>query len=468
MVFALCMGILQAPFLRFDLQRESAYIERKRIMERRIYNGIPWYDQNGDPVNAHGACIVSAQGKYYLFGEYKTDDVNKYVGFSCYSTENFMDWTFHGLALPPLKEGLLGPDRVGERVKVLENRATGKYVMLMHTDDMKYCDPCIGLAVGERIDGEFTFQGPRLFQGEPIRYWDMGTFVDEDGTAYLLTHEGNIYRLDESYTRAVELVAKDIAPGGESPAMFRAREEDGGKLYYLMLSNKTSWERNDNYYFTAKDLHGPWEYKGLFCPAGSLTYNSQCSFVFRYEGEDLRNSLPIYIGDRWSYPRQASAATLVLLPIETGNGQMRIGEYLPVWSPDTLEKAAPEPEHFLAFRSNVPGEPIRIAFTGERIALFGNTDKHGGYGDIEILDEGEACVHRTSIDFYSAVPDSGIRFRSPALPFGNYTVIITVSGENSICATKSGTRYGSDDFYIELTGWGSGTTDKLFVSNAAR
>lgn len=257
-------------------------------MERRIYNGIPWYDQNGDPVNAHGACIVPARGKYYLFGEYKTDDVNKYVGFSCYSTENFMDWTFHGLALPPLKEGLLGPDRIGERVKVLENRATGKYVMLMHTDDMKYCDPCIGLAVGERIDGEFTFQGPLLFRGEPIRYWDMGTFVDEDGTAYLLTHEGNIYRLDESYTQAVELVAKDIAPGGESPAMFRAREEDGGKLYYLMLSNKASWERNDNYYFTAKDLHGPWEYKGLFCPAGSLTYNSQCSFVFRYEGEGQR------------------------------------------------------------------------------------------------------------------------------------------------------------------------------------
>lgn len=43
--------------------------------------------------------------------------------------------------LPPLKEGLLGPDRIGERVKVLENRVTGKYVMLIHTDDMKYCAP---------------------------------------------------------------------------------------------------------------------------------------------------------------------------------------------------------------------------------------------------------------------------------------------------------------------------------------
>lgn len=411
-------------------------------MEKRIYNGIPWYDQNTNPVNAHGACIVPAEGKYYLFGEYKTDDLNKYVGFSCYSTENFTDWVFEGLALPPLKEGLLGPERIGERVKVLENKATGKYVMLMHTDDMRYCDPCIGLAVGERIDEEFTFQGPLTYQGEPLRFWDMGTFIDEDGTAYLLTHEGNIYRLDESYTRAVELVAEGIAPGGESPAMFR---EEG--TYYLMFSHKTSWERNDNYYFVAKDLHGPWEYKGLFCPEGSLTYNSQCSYVFRY------GDIPVYMGDRWSFPRQASAATLVLLPILAKNREMRIPEYLPVWSPDTLEKTDYGAGHCVAFRSNVRNEAFRIAFAGERIALFGNTDSHGGYGDIEICDEKGGSIFRTSIDFYSAVPDSGLRFLSPALEYGRYTLCISASGANSVCMTKSGTRYGSDDFYVDVTGW---------------
>lgn len=208
-----------------------------------------------------------------------------------------MAWTFEGMALPPLSEGLLGPDQIGERVKVLANKKTGKYIMLMHTDNMKYADPCIGLAIGDRIDEEFSFMGPLLYHGEPIRFWDMGTFVDEDGTAYLLTHEGNIYRLDETYTQAVELVAENIAPGGESPAMFR---KDG--TYYLMLSNKTSWERNDNYYFTALDLHGPWTAKGLFCPEGSQTYNSQCSFVFSCGGT------PVYIGDRWSFPRQKAAA----------------------------------------------------------------------------------------------------------------------------------------------------------------
>lgn len=226
-------------------------------MKRTIYNGIPWYDQNGNTVNAHGACIVQEGETYYLFGEYKTNDVNQYRGFSCYSTNNFTDWKFEGFALPPLKDGALGPGRIGERVKVLKSKRTGRYSMLMHTDDDRYCDPCIGLAVGERLNEEFAFQGPLLFQGEPIRFWDMGTFVDDDGTAYLLTHEGNIYRLDETCTEAVELTAQNIAPGGESPAMFK---KDG--IYYLMISNKTSWERNDNYYFTAKDLHGPWQYRG--------------------------------------------------------------------------------------------------------------------------------------------------------------------------------------------------------------
>ena len=59
----------------------------------------------------------------------------------------------------------------------------------------------------------------------------------------------------------------------------------------------------------------------------------------------------------------------------------------------------------------------------------------------------------TSIDFYSAVRDSGLRFLSPKLAYGRYMLRISVSGENSVCVTKNGTKYGSDDFYIDVTGW---------------
>ena len=84
--------------------------------------------------------------------------------------------------------------------------------------------------------------------------------------------------------------------------------------------------------------------------------------------------------------------------------------------------------------------------------MFGNTDRHSGYGDIEIFNEKGEIVHKTSIDFYSAVPDWGLRYVSPTLERGSYRLKLTVAGENSTCVTKNGTRYGSDDYYIRITG----------------
>ena len=71
-------------------------------MKDIIFNGVPWFDQNGNTVNAHGACIVREHDTYYLFGEYKTDDKNMYNGFSCYSSKNLADWKY-GLQQPQRK-----------------------------------------------------------------------------------------------------------------------------------------------------------------------------------------------------------------------------------------------------------------------------------------------------------------------------------------------------------------------------
>jgi hypothetical protein len=34
-----------------------------------IYSGVPWFDDKGNAVSAHGANIRKDKGKYYLFGE---------------------------------------------------------------------------------------------------------------------------------------------------------------------------------------------------------------------------------------------------------------------------------------------------------------------------------------------------------------------------------------------------------------
>ncbi|MBB3125364.1 hypothetical protein FHS19_000018 [Paenibacillus rhizosphaerae] len=409
-----------------------------------IFNGVPWFDQNLETVNAHSVCVLKEGNKYYLFGEYKTNDVNKYIGFSCYSSHNLSDWQFERLALPPQEQGLLGPDRIGERVKVLKNHNTGTYVMLMHTDNLKYTDPCIGLATCDTIDGTFKFQGPLLFEGEPIRMWDMGTFVDEDGAAYLLLHEGDIYRLSDDYLTAVEKVAENIAPGGESPAMFR-----DGSHYFMMFSNKTGWERNDNYYFVSNDLRGPWKKQGLFCPKDSLTFNSQCSFVLSIDING--RTVPIYMGDRWSYPRQASSASQVWLPMTVKEDTCRISEYFPVWSSDTGTEVLVEGnEEILSFRSNKHGESINYSFEGTQIIVYGISDCHSGYAEVLIYNDEEELIHRSTVDFYSLVTDNNIKYVSPKLPGGKYKLEVRVMGENGVWYTKNGTKYGSDDHFVTL------------------
>ena len=242
-------------WMSFSLVSQSSGAQN---LEKIICNGIPWFDDQGRIVNAHGACIVEDAGRYYLFGEYRSDETNSFVGFSCYSSDDLSNWKFERIVLPIQKEGLLGPNRIGERVKVMKCPSTGEYVMYMHTDDTKYCDPCIGYATSKTINGEYIFQGPFKIGNEPIRMWDMGTFQDTDGTGYLLIHEGDIYRLSEDYHSAEKRLVKNMAPGGESPAMFKKKG-----IYYFLFSNKTSWEKNDNYYFTAPTVSGPWKKGGL-------------------------------------------------------------------------------------------------------------------------------------------------------------------------------------------------------------
>lgn len=269
-----------------------------------IVSGVAWFDDRGRPVNAHGGCIITDDdGRFHLFGEYKTDDRNVFAGVGHYSSSDLAHWRFDGLALEPQADGLLGPDRIGERPKVMRCPSTGTYVMFLHADDLGYNDPHIAYAVCDTIGGPYEVRGAVEYRGEPLRRWDVGAFQDDDGTGYLLIHEGDVYRLSDDYTTAVEKVADGIAPGGESPGMIKA----AGR-YHLLFSNKTSWERNDNYVMSAPSPSGPWRSSGLLAPEGTRTHDSQCGFVFTGAGPDAP---AIYLGDRWSFPRQASAATYV-------------------------------------------------------------------------------------------------------------------------------------------------------------
>lgn len=396
------------PFLLFLLLNVGTATAQNNL----VINGIPWFDDKGNIVNAHGACIVEENGRYYLFGEWKSDKSNAFPGFSCYSSDDLVNWKFENIVLKVQPDGILGPNRVGERVKVMKCPKTGEYIMLMHADDMGYKDPYIGLATCKTIAGDYQLQGPLLYKGQPVKRWDMGTFQDADGKGYLLIHHGPVYRLSDDY-RSIEAEVAHIKGMGESPAMFK---KNG--VYFMLTSNLTSWEKNDNFYFTAPQIEGPWTKQGLFCPEGKLTYNSQTTFVFPLKcGND---TILMFMGDRWSYPHQASAATYVWMPLQVESTKISIPEYWQAWDINKLKPVNPlsgslqiEKKQIYAdscwhitkdkMESDAKGSVLSASFRGTRAAIIGESTPLGGYARVNVINEKRDTVFSSLIDFYSTL-----------------------------------------------------------------
>lgn len=416
--------------------------------QKTIVNGVPWYDQNRNIVNSHSSCIVRDGGRYYLFGEYKSDTTNAFPGFGCYSSDDLVNWKFERVALKVQAPGsILGPNRIGERPKVMRCPKTGEYIMLMHADSINYRDQSIGIAVSDKINGEYKLLGSILFNGKPIRRWDMGTFQDTDGKGYLLIHHGPIYQLSDDYRSIVAQVA-NIKGMGESPAMFK---KDG--IYYLLTSNTTGWERNDNFYYTAPSIKGPWTKQGYFCPQGTLTYNTQCTFVLPLTISG--DTIPMYMGDRWAYPHQGSAATNVWLPMQVDGAKLSIPHYMQAWNPATVKEVDVLKDarriYGKEWQTDKKGEKLSVKFTGANVAVIGSAEKDGGFAWVSIHDDSGKKVYSSLVDFYSRVPDKSIRIITPKLPHAKYTLTVEPSGTTFRWALKSGKMTGSEGYMVRVS-----------------
>jgi hypothetical protein len=431
-----------------------------------IHSGVPWFDNNGNVVSAHGACIVRDNNKYYLFGEKHSDTSNAFEGFNCYSSTDLYNWKFESIALPVQANGKLGPNRVGERAKVMKCPATNEYIMYMHVDTLGYKDQFIGYATSKNITGPYTFHGPILFDGKPVRKWDMGVFQDSDGLGYVLIHGGEIYKPGEDYKSVIEQVNKNMTSGFESPALFRK-----DSIYYFLGSNLTSWERNDNYYYTATSLKGPWIARGLFCPEGTLTWNSQTTFVLPIEGTE--GTTYLFMGDRWSFPKQASAATYVWQPLNVSGTSISIPKYFDAWSINistgmitetnsegkAIGSANKQQAHYsgnwrndttAVMSSDLKGASFEVKFKGKQIALYGLARPDGGYARVEVKNRKGKTIFSSIIDMYCKYPVTLLKFISPLLTKDRYSLIVTVMGERGNWSDKRKSDYGSTGYFVSL------------------
>lgn len=455
-------------FATITLLISHVTIAQKRGNYEAIYSGVPWFDDHGNVVSAHGANIIKDKDRYYLFGEAHSDNSNFFVGFNCYSSADLYNWKFESIALPVQKNGKLGPNRVGERPKVMKCPQTGEYVMYMHADTLSYTDQFVGYATSKNIAGPYTFHGPLLFNGKPIRKWDMGAFQDKDGAGYVLLHGGDIYKLSGDYKSISEQVNKAFTSGFEAPAVFRK-----GDIYYFLGSDLTSWEKNDNYYYTATALKGPWVKRGIFCPEGTLTWNSQTTFVLPISGS--KDTTYMFMGDRWSYPKQASAANYVWQPLVISGTSLSIPGYQPAWKINTATgKVTPaeigkklidnNDKKYISYSGNwqrgaaegaiissdEKGASFTVSFNGKQIGLNGLLHPSGGYAQVELKNSSGKILLKTLVDTYAKYQAKSLLFLTPVMPKGKYTLKVTVSGEHGNWSDKKKNLYGSTGNYVSI------------------
>jgi hypothetical protein len=275
-----------------------------------IAPGAAWPDAQGHPIQAHGGGMIKVGSTYYWFGEDKTnesDGKSFFLNVPCYSSTDLAHWTLEANVLTKQKSGDLGPNRIIERPKVIYNRSTKQYVMYMHADDGPHTITKVGVATSSTVCGAYTYRGSFKPQGNISL--DIGLFVDDDGTGYLISDTRikglKIYKLSADYLTVVSTVA--TLSEREAPALFK----QNGR-YYLLTSQRTGWRTNDNMYSTSTSLSKGWSAPKLFAPKGSKTFNSQTTFVLPVTGS--RTTTFMYMGDRWQ-PASLGTSPYIWLPL---------------------------------------------------------------------------------------------------------------------------------------------------------
>jgi len=297
-----------------------------------IVPGGVWRDTEGHQIQAHGGSILHVGEAFYWYGEvYQSPRDTVYHRVSCYSSHDLMNWTFRGYVFQMQSPDTALHDWVLERPKVYHNARTGKYVMYMHLDgriekrDYGYAE--VGVAVSDAPTGPFRFVRHFRPLGQESR--DIGQFIDDDGTAYLIFEDRfamgfHIAKLSPDYMD----VERDVA-FIHQPMEGGALVHYGG-LYYVIGSALTGWTPNPNKYATAPSLSGPWSTFRDVAPPATNTYRSQSGLMMKIVG--TKATTVIFFGDRWN------ADTLwdsryVWMPLRIGNGTLELPEPRP-WTID--------------------------------------------------------------------------------------------------------------------------------------
>lgn len=259
-----------------------------------VTNAVQFTDPAGNPVHAHGGGVVKVGTYYYWFGENRNAD-NSFKYVSAYRSTDLKTWEFRHHVLTASSHPELAGANI-ERPKVMYNASTGRFVMWMHKEGSAtdYSEARAAVAVSDTVDGDYTWRGSFRPLGHMSR--DITTFVDTDGTGYMISAANenadlHVYRLTPDYTD-IDAQVQKLWSGQwrEAPAMFKRNG-----VYFLLTSGATGWSPNQQKYATATSVTGAWS--GLRDIGDWNTYGSQTAYVLPVQGTSGTSYL--YMGDRW-------------------------------------------------------------------------------------------------------------------------------------------------------------------------
>ena len=301
--------------------------------------GETWPDNNGNHIQAHGGGIIKVGKTYYWYGEERRpglDTNHRYVG--CYSSKDLTNWKFMGDAIALAKPDtvLQGNRWVLERPKVYYNAKNKQYVMYMHIDGgikgisrsaWAYDYASVGVAVSSKPTGPFKFVKAFRPLGKESR--DIGQFIDDDGSAYLIfecrpSTGFYIAKLSDDYLN----VEKEVS--------FIQKPLEGGAivhykgLYYAVGSALTGWSPNPNKVATDTSLSGPWSEFVDIAPPATKTYSSQSTMFIKVAG--TKDTTVIFMADRWK-PSALWDSRYIWMPVQIGDGKLWVPEPKP-WTID--------------------------------------------------------------------------------------------------------------------------------------
>lgn len=350
-----------------------------------IRPGEIWCDSDSTHINAHGGGVLYHEGKYYWFGEHKSETTSAaLVGVTCYSSADLVNWKNEGVALP-VSEDPASDITKGctiERPKVIYNKKTGKFVMWFHLElkNQGYSAARAALAISDTPTGPYQFiRSGRVNPGiypenmseerrnssidhEKFKEWwtpewykaidrglfvqrdlesgqmsrDMTLFVDEDDKAY------HIYSSEDNLTLHIAELSEDyqshtgryirIFPTGhnEAPAIFK---KDG--MYWMITSGCTGWDPNEARMFSASSIWGPWEQHPNPCvgPKAEITFGGQSTFILSLP--DRKNQF-IFMADMWR-PKNPIDGRYIWLPISFNASGVPVIEWKSEWSINELQ-----------------------------------------------------------------------------------------------------------------------------------